>query len=40
LDRQFCDTNRRILAGENPHLHFRKDGLFHVLGCDRPAASS
>jgi hypothetical protein len=31
LDTQFCDTNRRILAGENPHLHFRKDGMFHVL---------
>jgi len=24
-------TNRRILAGENPHIHFRNDGRFHVL---------
>lgn len=30
LDAQFGETNRRILAGENPHLHFPKDGTFHV----------
>ncbi len=31
LNTQFCHTNRRILAGENPHLQFRPDGLFQVL---------
>jgi hypothetical protein len=30
LDTQFGETNRHILAGENPHLHFHKDGAFHV----------
>ena len=31
LDTQFGDTNRRILTGENPHLHFRTDGMFQVV---------
>jgi TnpA family transposase len=30
LDQQYHQTNQRILAGENPHVHFRKDGTFHV----------
>ncbi len=30
LDQQYHQTNRRILAGDNPHVHFRKDGSFHV----------
>jgi len=30
LDQQYQQTNRRILAGDNPHVHFRKDGSFHV----------
>jgi TnpA family transposase len=30
LDAQYHQTNQRILAGENPHVHFRKDGSFHV----------
>ena len=30
LDQQYQQTNRRILAGDNPYVHFRKDGSFHV----------
>jgi len=30
LHHQFCATNRHILDGNNPHIHFRKDGSFHV----------
>lgn len=30
LDAQYHQTNRHILAEENPHVHFRKDGSFHV----------
>ncbi len=30
LDQQYQQTNRRILAGDNPHVPFRKDGSFHV----------
>jgi TnpA family transposase len=30
LDQQYHRTNQHILAGENPHVHFRKDGTFHV----------
>jgi hypothetical protein len=30
IDNQYHQTNRRILAGENPHVHFRKNGTFHV----------
>lgn len=30
LDQQYHQTNQRILAEENPHVHFRKDGSFHV----------
>jgi TnpA family transposase len=30
LDEQYRQTNERILAGENPHVHFRKDGSFYV----------
>ena len=30
LHAQFGTTNRHILDGENPHIHFRKEGSFHV----------
>ncbi len=30
LDQQYQETNQHILAEENPHVHFRKDGSFHV----------
>jgi hypothetical protein len=30
LDAQYHQTNQHILAEENPHVHFRKDGSFHV----------
>jgi len=30
LDQHYQQTNRRILAGDNPHVHFRKDGSLHV----------
>jgi hypothetical protein len=30
LDDQYHQTNRRLLAGHNPHLRVRKDGTFHV----------
>jgi TnpA family transposase len=30
LDAQYHQTNQHILAKENPHVHFRKDGSFHV----------
>ena len=30
LDRQYHQTNQRINTGENPHVHFRKDGSFTV----------
>jgi TnpA family transposase len=30
LDAQFCATNQRILAGENPHLTFHPDESWHV----------
>ena len=30
IDQQYHQTNQRILAGENPHIHFRKDGSFYV----------
>jgi len=30
LDQQYQQTNRRIRAGDHPHVHFRKDGSFHV----------
>ena len=30
LDEQYHQTNRRINAGENSHVHFRKDGSFYV----------
>ena len=30
LDQQYHQTNQRILAGENPHVHVRPDGSFHV----------
>jgi TnpA family transposase len=30
LDAQYRQTNQRILAEANPHVHFRKDGSFHV----------
>lgn len=30
LDQQYHRTNGRILAGENPHVHFRQDGSFYV----------
>lgn len=30
LDQQYHQTNQHILAGANPHVHFRKDGTFHV----------
>jgi TnpA family transposase len=30
LDQQYHETNQRILAGENPYIHFRKDGSFYV----------
>jgi len=30
LDQQYHQTNKRILAGDNPHVHFRKDGSFYV----------
>lgn len=31
LDAQFCETNQRILHGENPHLLFRPTGSWHIL---------
>lgn len=30
LHEQYHRTNQHILAEENPHVHFRKDGSFHV----------
>jgi TnpA family transposase len=30
LDQQYHQTNKRILAGGNPHVYFRKDGSFYV----------
>jgi hypothetical protein len=30
LDQQYQHTNQRILRGENSHVHFYKDGSFHV----------
>ncbi|NOT53983.1 MAG: Tn3 family transposase [Deltaproteobacteria bacterium] len=30
LEQQYQQTNHRILQGENPHVHFHKDGSFHV----------
>lgn len=30
LDQQYHETNKRILAGDNTHVHFRKDGSFYV----------
>ena len=30
LDKQYNQTNQHILAGENPHVHLRKDGSFYV----------
>jgi len=30
LDQQYHQTNQHILAGENPHGHFRNDGSFYV----------
>jgi TnpA family transposase len=30
LDQQYHQTNQHILAEANPHVHFRKDGTFHV----------
>ena len=30
LDQQYQQTNRHLLAGENPYVHFHKDGTFHV----------
>ncbi len=30
LDQQYHQTNQRILDGENPHVHFRKNGSFYV----------
>jgi len=30
LEKQYDQTNQRILSGENPHVHFRKDGSFYV----------
>ena len=30
LEKQYNQTNQRILSGENPHVHFRKDGSFYV----------
>ena len=30
IDQQYHQTNQRILAGENPHVYFRKDGSFYV----------
>jgi len=30
LDQQYHQTNQRMLAGQHPHMHFRKDGSCHV----------
>jgi TnpA family transposase len=30
LDQQYHQTNQHILQGVNPHIHFHKDGTFHV----------
>jgi hypothetical protein len=30
LDQQYHQSNQHINAGENPHVHFRKDGSFYV----------
>jgi TnpA family transposase len=30
VDQQYQHTNLRILRGENPYVHFHKDGSFHV----------
>ncbi len=30
LDRQYQETNEHILSEVNPHVHFRKNGSFHV----------
>jgi Domain of unknown function (DUF4158) len=30
LDQQYHATNRRILAGDNPHIRFEKDGSWHL----------
>ncbi len=30
LDQQYHQTNQHILDGENPHVHFRKNGSFYV----------
>jgi hypothetical protein len=30
LEQQYHHTNQRILRGENPYVHFHKDGSFHV----------
>jgi len=30
LDQQYQQTNRHLLAGENPYVHFHTDGTFHV----------
>jgi len=30
IDKQYHKTNQRILASDNPHVHFRKDGSFYV----------
>lgn len=30
LDQQYHQTNQHILDGANPHVHFRKNGSFHV----------
>jgi len=37
LDQQYHHTNQRIAQGANPHLHFHKDGSFHV---STPAAEA
>ena len=30
IEQQYHQTNQRILAGDNSHIHFRKDGSFYV----------
>jgi hypothetical protein len=37
LAQQYHHTNQRIAQGANPHLHFHKDGSFHV---STPAAEA
>lgn len=37
LDQQYHHTNQPLLRGENPHVHFHKDGSFHV---STPAAET